>query len=151
MQHYKTHHFVCDVPGCLEENLSVFSDRMELMRHKQQAHHQRVVVDVWFHKAFHRSFLNWREIFRIRKMSRFRPLRFKKRRLSWLKILPVGLRKKSVNAIVLYRPSYYGLLKATKTSWTDIRTCVVSSYKVPYLPPLSMTCLLMYTIALCFH
>lgn len=46
MRHYKSHHFVCDYPGCVEESFSVFSDRIELMQHKQQVHHERVVVDV---------------------------------------------------------------------------------------------------------
>ena len=46
MRHYRNNHFVCDHPGCLEENFSVFGDRIELMHHKQQVHHQRVIVDV---------------------------------------------------------------------------------------------------------
>ena len=48
MRHYRNNHFVCDHPGCLEENFSVFGDRIELMHHKQQVHRQRVIVDVWF-------------------------------------------------------------------------------------------------------
>ncbi|KAL0213182.1 hypothetical protein RCL1_006808 [Eukaryota sp. TZLM3-RCL] len=44
LHHFRTKHYVCSVPGCLENNLSVFIDEIELAKHFQSEHGQKGVV-----------------------------------------------------------------------------------------------------------